>query len=93
MGKLATTIEWGHCIISPKHAKNTWLRIQPSDEKNALLLTEIIVGMLCLALIPTSMRAWTMYKIYRQSQQTEQSIQILKVNENRQNYIEYRITI
>lgn len=34
-GPLATLKEWAYCLVSPKHAETTWLRIAEDTERRA----------------------------------------------------------
>lgn len=44
-------IEWLHCIISPAHAKNTWLRIDKLTEYKALKIVKIIAIVISIGAI------------------------------------------
>lgn len=47
---IATTKEWIWCLVSPNHAKNTWLRIDDHDENRALAVSAAFVLGLVIAL-------------------------------------------
>src|SRR5690349_10307657 len=36
-------LEWAHCLVSPAHARATWLRITPEAEERALLVLKRVV--------------------------------------------------
>jgi hypothetical protein len=38
-----TIVEWAHCIVSPRHAKDTWLRISDEAEQKALKIVKAVV--------------------------------------------------
>lgn len=54
---LSTALEWAHCLVSPKHAETTWLRIKPNDEQLALNISKGIVIALSIACVAMWMLA------------------------------------
>ncbi len=51
MPSRTTIIEWVKCLISPKYAENTYLRITSEEEKKAIAIINIIIAVLVLLCI------------------------------------------
>lgn len=67
------TVEWLHCLISPKHAKTTWLEVDSDTERKALTIALVVV----VGLFATSCFVWGMaygklqaVEYFKTSQQT-----------------------
>lgn len=42
----SAAVEWLHCLVSPSHARATWLRLTPEAEERALLvLKRAVIGL------------------------------------------------
>lgn len=79
MSTLATSKEWVLCLVSKEHAKKTWLRIDPEDERAIFRYLYIAIMILLIASVVMLVVGIRKYQdINREHQQLQILIQQLK---------------
>lgn len=79
--KRDTVIEWLHCLLSPKHAQHTWLRVSTHNQDRALAVLQIIVVLIGLGAALSVHRAYNAYQL-RQYYHTHPQVRVIHLGPN-----------